>query len=125
VTESTGHLTYVLLLYLPAKRRIRVGRLGRPVFEAGIYLYVGSGGRSPMKRLARHIRKRKRKFWHIDYLTVRLRVIGAFVLESNVTLECIIARELSKSFESIGGFGSSDCKCGSHLFFAGAHGKEV
>jgi sugar fermentation stimulation protein A len=80
---------------------------------------VGSGGRSPLRRVARHIRRRKRKFWHIDYLSVRSTVIGAFILESNVSLECTLARALGGSFEPVPGFGASDCKCGSHLFFAG------
>ena len=125
VTEPPRNVTYVLLLYLPAKRRIRVGRAGLRTFEAGIYFYVGSGGRSPLKRIARHIGKRKRKFWHIDFLTVHSRVIGAFMLEASVCLECQIACELAKRFESVPGFGSSDCRCGSHLFFAGPHREEV
>lgn len=119
VTEAAAPATYVLLLYLPAKRRVRIGRLGYIVFEKGVYFYVGSGGRSPLKRIARHIRSVKRKHWHIDYLTVKSRVIGAFVLESNISLECTLARELGKRFMPIPGFGASDCRCGSHLFFAG------
>ena len=125
MTESANRVTYVLILYLPAGRRLRVGRLGLRGFKAGIYFYVGSGGRSPLKRIARHIRKDKRKFWHIDYLTVHSKVIGAFLLEADVSLECILARGLSKALVSIPGFGSSDCRCGSHLFFAGPDDKEV
>ena len=125
MTEPAGKLTYVLILYLPAARRIRVGRLGLLAFKTGIYCYIGSGGRSPARRIARHIRKRKRKHWHIDYLTVHSRVIGAFVLEADTSLECTIAREFSKVLECIPGFGSSDCRCGSHLFFMGIGGKEV
>ena len=115
----------MLLLYLPANRRISIGRRGSRIFEKGIYFYVGSGGRTPLRRIARHIRKRKRKFWHIDFLTVNSRVIGAFMLESNISLECTLARALRDKFKPVPGFGASDCRCGSHLFFAGAEAKEV
>jgi sugar fermentation stimulation protein A len=125
VTEPAGIVTYVLLLHLPADSRIRIGRLGRLLLRRGLYFYVGSGGRSPFKRIARHIRKRKRKFWHIDFLAVRSRVVGALVLEADVSLECAIAAALSKVFKPVPGFGSSDCRCGSHLFFAGADRKEA
>jgi sugar fermentation stimulation protein A len=104
---------------------LRIGRTGYRIFEKGIYFYVGSGGPSPLKRIARHIRKVKRKHWHIDYLTVKSRVIGAFVLESNVSLECTVARALGMAFTPVPGFGASDCRCGSHLFFAGRQAKEV
>lgn len=125
MTEPAIRVTYVLMLYLPASRRIRIGRRGFRMFEKGIYFYVGSGGRSPLKRIARHVRKRKRKFWHIDFLTVESRVIGAFMLESNVSLECTLARALRDRFTPVPRFGASDCRCGSHLFFAGARSKEV
>jgi sugar fermentation stimulation protein A len=112
-------------MYLPTNRLLKVGRLGWVLFEAGIYLYVGSGGRSPIRRVARHIRKRKRKFWHIDFLTVQSRVIGAFILDSDVSLECTVAQALGERFTAVPGFGASDCRCGSHLFFAGPDAKEV
>jgi sugar fermentation stimulation protein A len=108
--------TYILITYLPQKRTIKVGRLGRIHFEAGLYFYVGSGGRSPGKRLARHASKRKRKFWHIDYLTVNSSVIGALVFEHETSLECELAGALAGAFAPVPGFGASDCKCRSHLF---------
>ena len=108
--------TYILMTYLPRKRVIKVGRLGKVTFEAGLYFYVGSGGRSPDKRLARHARKRKRKFWHIDYLTVNSSVIGALIFEHGRSLECELADALAGVFAPVRGFGASDCKCRSHLF---------
>jgi sugar fermentation stimulation protein A len=118
VGASKKRLTYILFVYLPGKRRIRVGRLGLTTFEDGLYLYVGSGGTSPFKRLARHAAKTKRKFWHIDYLTVHSKVIGAMIMESSISLECLLAGSLSDSFQAVAGFGSSDCACKSHLFLA-------
>jgi sugar fermentation stimulation protein A len=108
--------TYILIVCLSEERVIRVGRLGKIAFEPGIYFYVGSGGRSPEKRLARHARRRKRKFWHIDYLTVNSRVIGALVFEHDRSLECDLADALAGTFEAVPGFGASDCRCRSHLF---------
>ena len=125
MTDRAVKVTYILVLHLPEQRRMNVGRLGTVAFKPGIYFYVGSGGRSPLKRIVRHIKKSKRKHWHIDFLTVQSKVIGAFILEADISLECALARCLAGCFEPVGGFGSSDCRCGSHLFFAGAQGKEV
>jgi sugar fermentation stimulation protein A len=117
-TYGTGH-TYILIVYLRTARTITVGRLGRTRFHEGLYLYVGSGGTSPLMRLRRHILRTKKKFWHIDYLTSHAKVIGAIIMDSHISLECHLARRLRDTFTPIPGFGSSDCRCGSHLFFAG------
>jgi sugar fermentation stimulation protein A len=117
VSPKAGRVTYILILYLPGKRTISIGRLGNIAFEPGLYFYVGSGGKSPIKRLARHARKRKRKFWHIDYLTVHSNVIGAIMMESRKSLECVLAMAMAEAFPSTKGFGSSDCRCRSHLFY--------
>jgi sugar fermentation stimulation protein A len=118
-TEPALRVVYVLILWLDHERTIRVGRLGHIDFPRGIYFYVGSGGRSPAKRIARHIRKKKRKFWHIDFLTAHAAVIGAFLLDAGDISECTMASNLAGKFRPVAGFGSSDCRCGSHLFFAG------
>jgi sugar fermentation stimulation protein A len=112
-------------MYIPAPKRIRIGRLGYLTFTPGIYLYVGSGGPMPFKRIRRHLAKRKRRFWHIDFLTPQAKVVGALIMESDQSLECSLARALAVSFESVKGFGSSDCRCGSHLFRAAVGGKEA
>ena len=108
--------TYILVLYLPRARRIKVGALGLISFQPGIYFYVGSGGRAPAKRIARHAKRRKKKFWHIDYLSAHARVVGAFVFEASRSLECPIATALAGAFAAVPRFGSSDCSCTSHLF---------
>lgn len=108
--------TYILILFVSRPMRIRVGVLGNMRFEPGLYFYVGSGGKSPARRIARHARSKKKRFWHIDFLTARARVIGAIVLEASVSLECSIARSLAEVFDVIPRFGCSDCACTSHLF---------
>jgi sugar fermentation stimulation protein A len=115
-SRSATETAYVLFLFLSKPRRIRVGALGIIGFEPGLYFYVGSGGRSPARRIARHARPRKNKFWHIDYLTAHARVLGAMVFEASRSLECHIAVALEGAFTPVPRFGSSDCSCTSHLF---------
>jgi len=60
--------TYAIIMELISDKRISVGKLGKINFKKGYYLYVGSGQNSLETRIARHLKKRKKKFWHIDYL---------------------------------------------------------
>jgi len=59
---------YVLVISVVKDIKVNVGALGGISFEKGLYAYVGSAQNSLEKRIARHVRKGKRKFWHIDYL---------------------------------------------------------
>lgn len=69
-------------------------------------------------RLSRHLKRTKRFHWHIDYL-LQMACINSIIFgETADRAECAIAQALSRQFDSIPGFGSSDCKCRSHLFFA-------
>ncbi|UZE92836.1 MAG: GIY-YIG nuclease family protein [Methanosarcinales archaeon] len=97
---------------------IQVGRLGRIKFHAGFYAYVGSALNGLEARIARHLREEKKLYWHIDYLLVHGRVRDVFYVEGNEKKECDIARNLAARFNSIKGFGSSDCDCESHLFYS-------
>lgn len=114
--NSETKSTYILILFLSRPKRIRIGALGPVRFEPGIYFYVGSGGRSPARRIARHARARKKKFWHIDFLSAHALVIGALVFEASRSLECPIAGALAGVFAAVPRFGCSDCTCTSHLF---------
>jgi len=69
-------------------------------------------------RLNRHLRSNKKPHWHIDYLLQKASISEIILCETNDRVECTIAQALSRQFDSIPGFGSSDCKCRSHLFFA-------
>jgi len=109
---------YVLIISVSKDIRIIVGALGSINFGKGLYAYVGSAQRSPEKRIERHLKKAKRKFWHIDYLLDdnAVKILEVFSKEAERPSECRIAREISVKGFSIKGFGSSDCKCASHLF---------
>ncbi len=67
-------------------------------------------------RIRRHMKKRK-NFWHIDYLLDISELSGILTIESEKKIECEIALYLSKRYRQIDGFGSTDCSCKSHLFF--------
>jgi Uri superfamily endonuclease len=134
------HGIYVLLLDIDDVC-IRVGSLGSIDFD-GIYAYVGSALNSLDARVSRHLRRDKRKHWHIDYLTSNDRVNIRYVLCAEIDkskkdddgidgidgidgqwskrrYECIISRGIAEKGSSIKRFGSSDCKCASHLHLLG------
>jgi Uri superfamily endonuclease len=117
-TDYDGRGSYVLLIRLTAGQSIKAGNLPETYFPGGHYAYVGSamGGFKP--RLNRHHRKDKKRHWHIDYLLERAAIGGVALAENETRAECAIAGALSRRFDSIPGFGASDCRCQSHLFFA-------
>jgi len=96
---------------------IKVGKLGIIDFHPGFYAYVGSAQNNLEKRIERHLRVKKKIYWHIDYLLEKAEILNVFQVESIQKLECIIAEKLSKQFQSVPKFGSSDCRCMSHLFY--------
>jgi Uri superfamily endonuclease len=83
-----------------------------------MYLYVGSAQNGLEKRLERHFKREKRRFWHIDYLLENpaSKIVTAFIKEAPKAEECIIAEAIGKRGKAITGFGCSDCHCSSHLF---------
>ena len=121
---------YTLIIHLPANIRLKVGKLGEHQFPRGYYAYTGSalgfGASSLRKRVARHLQKKKHKFWHIDYLLARkdIVVIAIIAAQTNKRMECAINRHLKNEMTAripVLGFGASDCKenCGSHLLYLG------
>jgi len=109
---------YVLLISISKGISVNVGALGAVDFEKGMYAYVGSAQSSLEKRVDRHLGKVKRKFWHIDYLldNVEVNVLKVFWKEAGRLEECQFSRKVAERGISIRGFGSSDCRCESHLF---------
>jgi sugar fermentation stimulation protein A len=109
---------YILKIFLHGDTRIEVGSLGAVDFKKGYYAYTGSAMGGIEQRVARHLRKSKKLHWHIDYLLVKAEVKNVFVRETDrKSDECRAAAELEKSGGvHVAGFGSSDCRCKSHLF---------
>ncbi len=101
---------------------LSIGRLGERTFEEGWHLYVGSAlGPGGLARADRHQRlaaaRDRRPTWHIDHLLLsdRFRLAAVITAETTDPLECVLAAAISG--RSVEGFGSSDCHCGSHLFY--------
>ncbi len=109
---------YVLLIRLNSDKWIKVGFLGPVEFRGGWYAYVGSALGGLENRINRHLRKDKRKHWHVDYLLEHGNVESSFVKESGEREECFIAKLFSGRFGSVPRFGCSDCRCESHLFYS-------
>jgi sugar fermentation stimulation protein A len=122
VTESAQHPdsgVYIAVFYLSNSQRICVGRLGRFYFPNGLYFYVGSAQRGLSARINRHGRRGKPLQWHIDYLSCRAKMLGAIVVAGPRKRECELAGELASMYELlVPNFGSSDCRCGGHLFYS-------
>jgi Uri superfamily endonuclease len=109
---------YVLIIQVDKDGGVNVGALGNLRFEKGVYAYVGSAQTNLEKRINRHLRKNKRKFWHIDYLLDNdaAKIANMFFKQATKAEECKIAKVIGERGEPIAGFGCSDCKCKSHLF---------
>jgi sugar fermentation stimulation protein A len=115
--EARDRGSYLLVLNLRKKQRLRIGALGRVSFEKGFYVYVGSAMANLSKRMERHKGLRKQHHWHIDELRSVSEFHTVLAIRSSVRLECDIAKALSCISEwTVPEFGSSDCSCKTHLF---------
>ncbi len=109
---------YVLYVQVAGSRDITIGMLGRMRFRRGYYAYVGSALNGIESRILRHLRKEKKTHWHIDYLLQNAEIVGVLCLRSDKREECCIAEKFGKDFVCVPGFGCSDCRCPSHLFYS-------
>jgi Uri superfamily endonuclease len=109
---------YVLIIQVGEDTDVNVGAMGKLPFRKGLYAYVGSAQNNLEKRVRRHLRKQKHKFWHVDYFldSDAAKVIEVFHKQADKNEECAIAKAISEKGEPVIGFGSSDCSCKSHLF---------
>ncbi|MCP5089780.1 MAG: GIY-YIG nuclease family protein [Gammaproteobacteria bacterium] len=111
--------TYSLLLALEAPIRVEVGSLGRIHFESPFYMYFGSafGPGGLEARIKHHLRPVRRTHWHIDYLRQVARVVGVWYSIDSARFECDWASAASAfpGASLVTRFGSSDCRCQSHL----------
>ncbi len=110
---------YVLVIDVEKDVNVKVGALGQVFFKKGLYAYVGSAQNNLELRLKRHLRKDKRIFWHIDYLLVNTeaKVSKLFYKEGGKAEECLTAEDMSRLGKPVRGFGCSDCRCKSHLYY--------
>ena len=117
--QTKSEITYQLLIVVKKESSIQVGRLGKFTFPAGFYIYTGSAKKNMEARIKRHFRKRKKKRWHIDYLTTN-RAVKIMAVRYSALDECEENQQTGGKIIAAG-FGASDCRngCGSHLKFLG------
>jgi len=97
-----------------------VGQLGEVSFKKGDYIYIGSAKGCLEARLRRHLKKDKKIYWHIDYLLKDERTQISQIWIILKSIECETAEVFYRNlFTEIvrKGFGSSDYKCETHLFY--------
>ncbi|MBN2251402.1 MAG: GIY-YIG nuclease family protein [Candidatus Altiarchaeota archaeon] len=111
---------YILYIELERDEIIRIGALGNVSFKKGFYAYAGSGMGGLEARVMRHLRRGKKLHWHIDYLLEKAKVRVVYIRPSGRREECEIARMFASRFQCVPGFGCSDCRCKSHLFYSGS-----
>lgn len=111
---------YQLLIRLPESLHIQIGKRGRFRFLKGYYVYTGSAKNGLGGRIKRHLRKEKEHFWHIDYLLDHASVKAVLPFANEGKDECSLSLETlvrPGAEVVVPDFGSSDCKCPSHLAF--------
>ena len=114
--------TYALLLYLPRKTRLQIGKLGAFDFPRGYYVYVGSARAAGglRARVLRHWRDAKKLHWHIDYLRAAAQPVRVWYSTDARADECVWANSLLRASNAriiAPRFGASDCTCATHLYF--------
>jgi sugar fermentation stimulation protein A len=113
---DSGAYQLIIRLELPAV--ITVGALGELRFDAGSYIYTGRASKNLAKRIARHLSPEKKLRWHIDYLLQQAQIADVRVYAGKAKDECCINSETAlrvRGIFPVKGFGSSDCRCFSHL----------
>lgn len=121
IGKIKGKGTYFLLFTLNAPELIQIGRLKKFLFTESIYGYVGSAnGPGGLKaRISHHLGLSSRPHWHMDYLAPYASFKECWFDQSGEILEHVWANSFfNMQFSAIPAekFGSSDCRCPSHLF---------
>ncbi len=116
-TISKG--AYLLLMENKKTQEIEIGKLGKFVFQPGFYVYVGSGMANLDKRIRHHHLKKKYYHYHIDYLTPDFMTIKKVLpVRTPIRYESEIALQVEKVCDgAVRGFGCSDTRENSHLFY--------
>ena len=113
------HTLYCIYLQLTEDQTVQVGKLGDYLFRKGTYIYVGSAKKNIVNRIHRHIQIDKKLHWHFDYLRPSGMITKIITYDERLG-ECALAEKIRKKENGvfpIKGFGSSDCRCQSHLIY--------
>ena len=114
--------TYILLMRVQMPSTVEIGKKGAIRLRPGFYLYVGSafGPGGLRARVGRHARDEKPLRWHIDYLRQKAHLAAVYFSTDEDHLEDDWAESI-QAWPGVQvpmpGFGASDSKVLSHLFF--------
>ncbi|WP_324736155.1 DUF123 domain-containing protein [Thermococcus sp. SY098] len=108
--------SYFLVVKVERDIIVRTKRKEFPL-KAGYYVYVGSAMNSLEKRVERHFRKDKNLHWHVDFLLKESELLRAYLIPSDAKIEEKLSMEVSKFGKPIKGFGASDLRIGSNLYY--------
>lgn len=114
--------SYAIVFLSKGWDSVRIGRQGILELQKGYYAYVGSAfGLGGLRaRVTRHLTGPRIKHWHIDYISGVVTPYEVWYTPDTVRREHhwagVMARCEGASIP-LRGFGSSDCRCESHLFF--------
>ena len=111
--------SYQLFIKVRKDINLKVGKLGRFTFPVGSYVYTGSAKTNINKRIERHLSKKKKLHWHIDYL-LNNDAAQIIDIKKSEMIECSLNKKTNGTI-IIKGFGSTDCNldCKSHLKYLG------
>lgn len=117
---------YTLVIMMRTQDIIAVSRLGTFTLSIGYYAYTGSAMNNLPKRVERHMKKKKIKHWHIDFLISNDHTELSSVIASSAgqNIECKVNKALlaiEGTSVPVPSFGASDCRhgCKSHLAYFG------
>jgi Uri superfamily endonuclease len=121
-TEQARPGTYALVLLSRSNDLIRIGKLGMLHVQPGFYVYFGSalGPGGVRGRLAHHLQLSSRPHWHIDYLRAHTTIEEIWCCLGRRRREHMWAQKLGRLPDAevpLAGFGATDCRCESHLYF--------
>ncbi len=115
---------YILIIRVEKDVNIKVGSLGYVPLRKGLYVYCGSargkGALCLRHRILRHLKRRKKVRWHIDYILSNdnVKIVGIVYTITRVNMECTFATKLLETGKFLivkRRLGSTDCKCPSHF----------
>ena len=114
--------TYSLIFLSAIEKPISIGKLGTLALAPGFYVYIGSAfGPGGLKaRIKHHRNPTSRRHWHIDYLAPILTLSEIWHTNDQIHREhhwAEIHSQTKGAVQPLPGFGSSDCRCLSHLFY--------
>jgi len=98
--------TYCLIIRVSRPVSLKVGALGVLRFEPGKYVYIGSALNGLEQRIQRHLSKKKRIFWHVDYLlkNPNVKIEAVYYKSSDRKEECQIAKRVAREGKPVRGF---------------------